>query len=238
MSLVIQLPVSAPSKLGTVSSGDLSPFLPYDTEAYEFWNFRSGTLKATSDNSKSLSPSGSYSFADSAIKFNSGGSNNLVTGLADNGELSFTGVVAPIGNASGALIIAGNYTNNPVAGVSIYKTASQTLQVNAASKQSNAGSFDATKPIFFGVSISKSQNTLSIVIHQNSGLSFEATGSFFDTAYASGTSNILLGSLVGGLTSQLTFYEFATYNKALTQADLVRKHKKAQVRMSGLNVAI
>ncbi|MGE5990100.1 hypothetical protein ACQJ21_28675, partial [Klebsiella michiganensis] len=66
MSLFIQLPVRAPATIGTVAEGDIEIFLPFDSDATEFWNFRRASLVAANDATKSLTPQGNYSFSGNA----------------------------------------------------------------------------------------------------------------------------------------------------------------------------
>ncbi|WP_171879174.1 hypothetical protein [Klebsiella quasipneumoniae] len=237
MSLFIQLPVTAPATIGTVAEGDIEIFLPFDSDATEFWNFRRASLVAANDATKSLTPQGNYSFSGNALNVTTGGGNNLKTSLVDDGEFSFCGVVSHLGPGTTSTIIAGNYLNS-VAGTAIYKASGGVLSVRAAAKLSAIGVPNASSPLFFGVSISKSSPALSVVVKQPGTLDFSVTGKSFATPYVESTEPVTLGSLVGGAVASIPFYEFATYDRPLTLAELNAKYQQAKVRMNGLGISI
>ncbi|HDH1527135.1 TPA: hypothetical protein ACQ7GP_002211 [Klebsiella pneumoniae] len=237
MSLFIQLPVQAPATIGTVAESDIEIFLPFDSDATEFWNFRRASLVAANDAAKSLVPQGDYSFSGNALNVTTGGRNNLQTSLSDDGEFSFCGVVSNLGSDTTAMIIAGNYQNT-VAGTAIYKASGGALTVRAGAKISTIGTPNASLPLFFGVSISKSTPALSVVIKQPGVLDFSVTGTSFSTPYAESSDLVTLGSLVGGLSQLLKFYEFATYERSLTLGELNTKYLQAKTRMKGIGIII
>lgn len=237
MSLFIQLPVRAPATIGTVAEGDIEIFLPFDSDATEFWNFRRASLVAANDATKSLTPQGNYSFSGNALNVTTGGGNNLQTSLVDDGEFSFCGVLSNLGSATAAMIIAGNYQNT-VAGTAIYKASGGGLTVRAASKVSTIGTPDASAPLFFGISVSKSTPALSVVIKQPGVLDFSVSGTSFTRPYTESSKPVTLGSLVGGQSQLLKFYEFATYERPLTLAELNTKYLQAKARMKGIGIII
>ena len=237
MSLFIQLPVQAPATIGTVAESDIEIFLPFDSGATEFWNFRRASLVAANNPAKSLVPQGNYSFSGNALNVTTGGGNNLQTSLTDDGEFSFCGVVSNLGSATTAMIIAGNYQNT-VAGTAIYKASGGALTVRAAAKISTIGTPNASSPLFFGVSISKSTPSLSVVIKQPGVLDFAVTGTSFRAPYVESSEPVTLGSLVGGLSQLLKFYEFATYERSLTLGELNTKYLQAKARMKGMGIGI
>lgn len=237
MSLFIQLPVQAPATIGTVAESDIEIFLPFDSDATEFWNFRRASLVSANNAAKSLTPQGNYSFSGNALNVTTGGGNNLKTSLVDDGEFSFCGVVSHLGSATTATIIAGNYQNS-VAGTAIYKASGGALTVRAAAKVSTIGVPNAALPLFFGISISKSAPALSVVIKQPGVIDFSVTGTSFSTPYVESSEPVTLGSLVGGLVASIPFYEFATYERALTLAELNTKYLQAKARMKGVGITI
>lgn len=237
MSLFIQLPVQAPATIGTVAESDIEMFLPFDSDATEFWNFHRASLVAANDATKSLTPQGNYSFSGNALNVTTGGGNNLKTSLADDGEFSFCGVVSHLGSGTLSTIIAGNYLNS-VAGTAIYKASGGVLTVRAADKLSSVGVPHASSPLFFGVSISKSKPALSVVVKQPGTLDFSVTGVSFTNPYAQSTEPVTLGSLVGGFVMNIPFYEFATYDRALTLGELNTKYLQSKARMKGVGIRI
>ncbi|HDH1525963.1 TPA: hypothetical protein PIU36_001122 [Klebsiella quasipneumoniae subsp. similipneumoniae] len=237
MSLFIQLPVQAPATIGTVAESDIEIFLPFDSDATEFWNFRRASLVAANDATKSLTPQGDYSFSGNALNVTTGGGNNLTTSLVDDGEFSFCGVVSHLGSNTLSTIIAGNYLNS-VAGTAIYKNSGGVLIIRAADKLSNVGVPHESSPLFFGVSISKSKPALSVVVKQPGTLDFSATGVSFTNPYVQSTEPVTLGSLVDGLVMSIPFYEFATYDRALTLAELNTKYLQSKARMKGVGIKI
>lgn len=237
MSLFIQLPVPAPAKIGTVKQDDIDIFLPYDFDATEFWNFRRASLEAANNADKSLTPQGKYSFSGNALNVTTGEGNNLKTRLVDNGEFSLCGVLSNLGSNTTATIIAGNY-QNAVAGVSLYKATGGVLTVRAAAKISTIGTPNASAPLFFGISISKSIPALSVVIKQPEVIDFSVTGTSFSTPYVESSEPVTLGSLVGGAVINIPFYEFATYERALSLAELNTKYLQAKARMKGIGISI
>lgn len=237
MSLFIQLPVTAPATIGTVAENDIEIFLPFDIDATEFWNFRRASLAAANDASKSLIPQGHYSFSSNALNVTTGGENNLQTSLNDDGEFSFCGVVSDLSDTTWSTIIAGNYQNS-VEGVAIYKSGGGALTVRAASKVSNIGIPDARLPLFFGISVSKTAPALNVVIKQPGVLDFSVSGTSFTQPYAESSEPVTLGSLVGGQSQLLKFYEFATYERPLTLAELNTKYLQAKARMKGIGIII
>ncbi|GEM_PF-2198544 len=238
MSLFIQLPVSAPATIGTVAESDIEMFLPFDPSAYEFWNFRRASLKAANNPAKALIPQGNYSFGDNALNVAVGGADNLNTSLNDNGEFSFCGVVSNLGSSTAAMIIAGNYTSPPSAGLSIYRTTGGALTVRAGSRTLTIGTANATAPLFFGVSVSKSIPAVRAVVKQLGILDYSASGSSFAEPYVQSAQPVALGSFAGGLNQTLKFYEFATYSRSLSLEELNTRYLQSKLRMKGVGVNI
>lgn len=238
MSLFIQLPVSAPSTIGTVAESDIEMFLPFDPSSYEFWNFRKASLKAANDTSKALIPQGKYSFSDNALNATVGGSDNLNTSLSDNGEFSFCGVISNIGSSTAAMIIAGNYTATPLAGLSIYRTTGGALSIRAGSRVLTIGTANATAPLFFGVSVSKSAPAVRAVVKQLGTIDYSAAGASFPDPYVQSTQPVVIGSFAGGAAQTLKFYEFATYSRSLSLEELNTRYLQAKLRMKGVGVNI
>lgn len=239
MSLFIQLPVTAPSTIGTVAESDIEIFLPFDVDADEFWNFRRASLVSANDPAKSLIPQGNYSFNGNALNVTTGGGNNLKTNLSDNGEFSFCGVVSNLGSDASSMIIAGDYLNSPVSGATLYKASGNALSVRASGANLiTVGTPDPVSPLFFGISVSKLTPAVNVVIKQPGKFDFSVTGTSFTTPYAPSSEPITLGSLVNGQVRVLNFYEFATYSRPLSLAELNTKYLQAKTRMNGIGINI